>query len=389
MSNKAVAFVEQLQADDPLIASDCGELLNLYNRKLWHQLTLKLEQCFNSSSFNRDDIPVRLYNEFISDFGHKINLLKLAQLAVHASKYYPDPQQAITFLQSVVAKLAEWKDPRGKEPMLFLNMHIAQLQLETGGVQECKALIEEGREQLEVLSEVDPCVSAAVYYVSSLYYKWKKDYAEFYKSSLMYLAFVSSDSLAYDFKLPLAVDIALAALLGDQVYNFAQILTHPIVKVLHHGPYEWLYELLECFHAGDLHSYDELCQRHATVLNAQPALVANERRLREKILISCLMGLISRLPAEERRIPLSTIGDKTKLDIDGVEFLLMKALSLHLIEGKIDQVSGIVQVSWVQPRIMTLPQVEGLKGKLDTWIGKVGAICATLEQNGVALADGL
>jgi hypothetical protein len=59
----------------------------------------------------------------------------------------------------------------------------------------------------------------------------KKDYAEFYRSSMLYLAFISSDSLGYDFKLPLAVDISLAALLGEGIYNFAQLLMHPIVKV--------------------------------------------------------------------------------------------------------------------------------------------------------------
>jgi hypothetical protein len=59
----------------------------------------------------------------------------------------------------------------------------------------------------------------------------KKDYAEFYRSSMLYLAFISSDSLGYDFKLPLAVDVSLAALLGEGIYNFAQLLMHPIVKV--------------------------------------------------------------------------------------------------------------------------------------------------------------
>jgi hypothetical protein len=61
----------------------------------------------------------------------------------------------------------------------------------------------------------------------------KKDYAEFYRSSMLYLAFISSDSLGYDFKLPLAVDVSLAALLGEGIYNFAQLLMHPIVKVRH------------------------------------------------------------------------------------------------------------------------------------------------------------
>ena len=42
-------------------------------------------------------------------------------------------------------------------------------------------------------------------------------------------------------------------------------------------------------HAGDIHRYDELCTKHAAMLNGQPALVAHERRLREKITILCLM----------------------------------------------------------------------------------------------------
>ena len=50
------------------------------------------------------------------------------------------------------------------------------------------------------------------------------------------------------------------------------------------------------------------------------------------------------LPAQERTISLEAIGQRTKLEVDGVEFLLMKSLSLHLIEGVIDQVDGNVKV---------------------------------------------
>ena len=58
----------------------------------------------------------------------------------------------------------------------------------------------------------------------------------------------------------------------------------------------------------------------------------------------CLVCFYCRLPAEQRTIPLSAIAERTKLTVDGVEFLLMKTLSLHLIEGIIDQVDSTVQV---------------------------------------------
>ncbi len=58
---------------------------------------------------------------------------------------------------------------------------------------------------------------------------------------------------------------------------------------------------------------------------------------------SKVVALRCSLPAEERTISLATIAAATKLEADGVEFLLMKALSLHLIEGLVDQVAGTVQ----------------------------------------------
>ena len=94
----------------------------------------------------------------------------------------------------------------------------------------------------------------------------------------------------------------------------------------------------QVFNDGNMHMYDELCSRHAAQLNSQPALVAHERRLREKITLMSLVEMVSSLPAEERRISLADVGVRTKLDADGVEFLLMKALSLHLVEGSLDQV---------------------------------------------------
>jgi len=49
--------------------------------------------------------------------------------------------------------------------------------------------------------QVDPDVSAAYYFNKSLLHKQQKNFAEFYKSSLLYLAFISSDALPQDVKL--------------------------------------------------------------------------------------------------------------------------------------------------------------------------------------------
>ena len=58
--------------------------------------------------------------------------------------------------------------------------------------------------------------------------------------------------------------------------------------------YRWLKLMLECFHAGNLHKYDELCSQYKTVLHAQPAMTQHVQALRQKITILCLMELIFR-----------------------------------------------------------------------------------------------
>ncbi|KAK9699060.1 hypothetical protein RND81_08G150000 [Saponaria officinalis] len=157
------------------------------------------------------------------------------------------------------------------------------------------------------------------------------------------------------------------------------ILSLPQLRSLLGTKVEWLYYILQAFNTGDLVRYQELCRVHKDALNSQPALVANERKLSEKINILCLMEIIFDRPAEDRTIPLSVIAERTRLSIEDVEYLLMKSLSVHLIEGIIDQVKGTVHVSWVQPRVLGVPQIKSLRDRLDNWVGKVHAALLSVE----------
>eukprot|EP01026_Neomeris_dumetosa_P040872 TRINITY_DN3379_c0_g1_i7.p2 TRINITY_DN3379_c0_g1~~TRINITY_DN3379_c0_g1_i7.p2 ORF type:complete len:308 (-),score=27.89 TRINITY_DN3379_c0_g1_i7:286-1080(-) len=264
---------------------------------------------------------------------------------------------------------------------------MAQFRLKLNQIDAVKEAVESAISEFNNIQDVDPNVGASVYYTSSLLHKALQNFSDYYRAALMYLCYVESDKLPTPYKLSLAVDVSLSALLGDNVYNFGELLLHPIVKVLESSEYGWLLELLHCFNDGDLHLYDQLCTKYANQLNGQPALVKKSNELREKITILALMQLIFQLPAEQRQIALETISQKTKLNTVGVEALLMKALELHLIEGVVDQVDGFIQVSWVQPRVLTLPQLAELGGKLDSWIGKVDTAVMSLEQQGVTLAD--
>lgn len=375
----ALQYLETLRNSHPELAEWYNTLADLYQKKLWHQLTLELEKFVALAVFQAGDALIQLYHNFITDFETKINLLKLAHFAVIVSRQYVEKEAAIGYLEGVIEKLRATRETRIEEPVLYIKMQIALFKLEQGEQKECKKLLEDGKTTLDSMTDIDPSVYASFYWVSSQYHKARQEFAEFYKNALLYLAYTSVESLSDSFKLDLAFDLSLSALLGENIYNFGELLAHPILKSLLGTKVEWLYYILQAFNTGDLIRYQELCNVHKDALNAQPALVANERKLLEKINILCLMEIIFNRPAEDRTIPLNVIAERTRLSIEDVEYLLMKSLSVHLIEGIIDQVEGTVHVSWVQPRVLGIPQITSLRDRLDNWLGKVHTALLSVE----------
>lgn len=65
-----------------------------------------------------------------------------------------------------------------------------------------------------------------------------------------------------------AHDLCLAALLGDTIYNFGELLQHPILEVLGDDAEEedgrrwrWLRDLVRCFSKGDLGGFESVIPR--------------------------------------------------------------------------------------------------------------------------------
>jgi hypothetical protein len=96
-----------------------------------------------------------------------------------------------------------------------------------------------------------------------------------------------------------------------------------------------------------------------------------------------------RLPPDKRKIPLATIAACTQLDIDGVEFLLMRAMSLKLVTGTIDEIEAVVDIRHLQPRVLTVPEIDGLKSNVEGWIKKVDGAAALLDKEGIGAVEAL
>ena len=264
--------------------------------KLWHQATLALEElvkdpCFSADG-NRD--LVTLYNDLVKDqpsgsqwsgFGSRMNAVKHAALAIRVSKQYGDSEagieESITFVEAVGEKLSS-----DKEALLLLRLEIARRTLQAGKVEATKEKLEACKSVLVDFSELDSSVNSAYYRVSALLQKTLGEAGEFYTCSLLYLAYTPLDSLTVEEKQALAFDLGLAALCAEKLYQFGELLLHPILKCLEGTPGEWLVTMLTAFNKGDIAAFEKVSQDSAAAINQQPALVGNAQRLRGKNLKS-------------------------------------------------------------------------------------------------------
>lgn len=161
--------------------------------------------------------------------------------------------------------------------------------------------------------------------------------------------------------------MCIAALLSDEIFNFGELLENEILKTLSGTNFEFLVNLISSFNSGDL-----TCLRNQdSKISNHPALAAHLPFLQEKL---CLMSLAQFLFLQiknDRRVSFAKISHETKVPLDQVEFLLIRAISCKIIKGIIDQVDSSINVTWIQPRLLDQNQIVDLTNAITTWNKKV------------------
>jgi len=379
MSTVAARWIEREAAAAAGSNAELPEYLHriadLYERKLWHQLTAALEELVNLPQFEKGTFLLDLYQNFIKTFESHLQPLRLAHMIIKISKQISNPQEAISFLTEAAEKVKQ-----NKECSILLRCTIGSLHLQLENWDECKTIVDQTGDALEVSSGIDSTVYASFYFLKANYEKVKGTAEGFYRNMLLYLAYFPIDNIPPLQRRTLAFDLCLAALIGDEVFNFGELLTHPILSALTGTENSWVSELLLAFNKGDIDEYERLVEFYQAKLNAQPALVNNSQTMKEKIAILCLMELVFNRSADDRVIPFSVIAQATKLPETEVELLLMRALSLGLIRGFVDEVDRVVTITWLQPRVLNTDQLQHMKVRLGEWQEKTKALRQFMEE---------
>ena len=381
-STTAISHLTTVAAAHPDLSSRYETLSTLYSQKLWHQLTVSsLSFLSDPSTLRTDDSGTNhlaLFQKVILPIDKKLNSLCLARMASLVAFSLQDGTEVLT-------PLIEEKDRFGPAASLYLTSRLALLELTilarttpdltsepaVSKLESIAEIIDSNRSTLEQLDSENAVVHSAFYEMTMTYRKAVGPPESYYKEAIQYVSHTNLSELSIDKRRELAMDLCLSALCGEEVFNFGEIIASPIFNDLKGTPYEYLVILLECGARGDVLGFRSAADRYSKEIAAQPSLVGRSEAVNEKITLLALVNMVFERPSLERTLQFDDIADRIGVTLDQVEWVVMRALSLHLIEGTMDQVEKSVDVTWVMPRVLSENQMKELAGRFGEWAVKV------------------
>uniref|UniRef100_A0A8B9L0M7 26S proteasome non-ATPase regulatory subunit 13 n=1 Tax=Astyanax mexicanus TaxID=7994 RepID=A0A8B9L0M7_ASTMX len=324
--------------------------------RLWHQLTLKLSEFVKDPYFKTGDSLIQV------SLNHRL------------------PQSTLEIVLYVIRQITGKREffiiyYFNDEAVILCKTVIGSLKLEISDLTATKKLIEEIEEMLNNLPGVTS-VHGRFYDLSSKYYRFVGNHAMYYKDALRFLGCVDVKDLSETEKQERAFTLGLAGLLGEGVYNFGELLMHPVLESLRNTDKQWLIDTLYAFNSGNVVKFQAL----KSAWGQQPDLAAHEPKLMQKIQLLCVMEMTFTRPTNNRQMTFQEIAQSAQIQENEVELLVMKALSVGLIKGSIDEVDQTVQMTWVQPRVLDLHQIKGMNDRLELWCKDVKEMAVLVEQ---------
>lgn len=359
-------------AQNQELAQMWQQIQDYHQRRHWHQLTVLMLEIVVRPELRSGEQLHELYTEAIADFETKLNPLSLVQICTPILEQFQDKDEALKFIEKIGEKVKS-----NPEAFALTKVLQGKIQLDCfNNVEKTKSLIEE----LEVLiNEIDRVgfVHGHFYMLASRFYMKEGSHADYYRASLHFLGCTELSTLTKDDRIDQAFKLSLAALLGKDIFNFGELLAHPILDDLKGTDKEWIVRVLLAFNSGDVRKFGAMKNEWSN----QKDLVQYEEALYVKICLLALMEMTFQRSATDRSLSFKDIATQTGLEEDKVELLVMKALSKGLVKGTIDQVAQVANLTWVQPRVLDREQLKTLVKKINEFTTSINFMENMIETN--------
>jgi 26S proteasome regulatory subunit N9 len=303
---------------------------------MWHQLTDCLvnyvkESCFDSTGDGNELIV--FYEKLVQKLNFRLNPIKYVMITIYCSRQYESIEDAIKFLESAKDRL------KGNADALFLlEISQADKQLALGQHHDCFEHLNKIKADVNQHADVDAKVFSGLANVYGLYYKRKDDHENYYKSCLQYLAYTPSSEMSEKEKKELSIKMGMSILLGKNVYNISELLDKDVINSLVGSDFEWLFYMMKTLGQGKIQEFMDTVNNNQDYISKFPNIVKEMTYLEQKVRIIAFLEMIFECGKDERSIPFAWIAQICNVEAVDVELLVMKAMSLDLIRGTIDEV---------------------------------------------------
>lgn len=379
------------------------DLTVLNDQKLWFQLTQKLEVLFFDDKFKAEITNKEkqlIFENFVEPIIKSLDDTKVTEFFIYVlnNDIEKSVEEKVKLLNGLKTKLLELDDKKVNQndgyiqrinSKIIIDCEMIQYKLELNKLNESVDILKDALDTLEnpLFENFVSIRSKLAYYKSILKLnKFNKEYNEYYYNSLLFIScyqklledkyfnnalYLKETTLWVNFK----PELYYAILLADKIYHFNEVLDNQWIKTesfandsAQSDKLETLLEGVVSKHILEVNSNEYIKSINEILSLTNEA--AKEHLLKfliqKKALVN-LLGLIFNENASKKSMTFSEISIKIQVEENEIELLLMKAMSLNLLQGKINQVDQLIKITWIQPRVMTGKEIMVLRDNLVQW----------------------
>ncbi|CAE7896179.1 psmD13, partial [Symbiodinium microadriaticum] len=309
----------------PELSEQLDKMQKFVNSKLYHQLTQTLLEYLVSPPFAAATPAVAaelkdFFEGFIKAFEVRFDKVRWVQILSIVAKPQT-PAVALELIAPFEATMAENRDAK------FLCQALkGEKLILSADTESAKELLENLGVEIDNAYEVQALIQSHFHKTNALLWKTLGRSQEFYKSSILYLAFTPLEAIPMEERPQIAFDTVIAALVAEEEFNFGELTQQAIIQSLDGSPFAWVRDLLQAFSEGKFDLFDAAIAKNRAQMEASPELKSAEATLRRKMCALSLMELAFRKPKKQRRLSFSEIAQHCRV-------LRLQTSPAHRLQG--------------------------------------------------------
>ncbi len=380
--NDCFTLIKNLSDKYPGLKSIFDDIDSNLNQKLWYQLSENLIALSHKPELQQSKDLIELYNGLVFFIEPTLNPMKYLLFVQNVLNNYNDNmQEALQFVENIEKTHKSFKG----EEKIFIKIIKGFCYYALDKMYELEDIVKNTEQDFSGNIEIDSSLYAQYYKLSALYYEKKQDYDNFYNNAFQYLAYETK--ISSEDKLSLCYKMCSAMLIGEKLYNFAELIEKDFFKLMHGTKYEWISNLILSFNSAKVDQFLTMMEQNKKEIMENPILKDKMDFLPIKIRIAALLDLIFQKNKNERTLSFDEICKVCQTEEDKIEYISMKALSHGLIKGYIDQVDKKLIVNWIQPKYLDKEKIVLMQDRFTAWIDKAQKVLGDLQENGAALLN--